>query len=184
VLATDDDLEVATRIVLHGVTGSGKTTLARRLATGRGVPFLEGDSVGWLPGWRQRDPDEQRGLVADFVVQDAWVIDSAWSVWADLVLARADLLVVLDLPRHVSFARLLRRTLRRLRTRERVCNGNVETWGKALSRDSIVLWHFRSWESKRSRAREWAADPQAPPVVLLRSAAEVEALARRLVPGG
>ena len=178
-LATDRDVAEARRLVLHGVTGSGKSTLARALAAGRDVPRLEGDAVGWLPGWTQRDPEEQRALVARFVRQDAWVVDSAWSVWADLVLERADLVVVLDLPRHVSLARLVRRTVRRVRTREQVCNGNVESWRGMVSADSIIAWHFRSFAAKRARAQAWLADPQCPPVLVLRSAAEVAAFAER-----
>ena len=178
--ATEQDLDTARRLLLHGVTGSGKSTLARSLAVDRDIPLLEGDTVGWLPGWTQRDPDEQREIVADFVGQDDWVVDSAWSVWSDLVLPRTDLVVVLDLPRLVSLGRLVRRTVRRVARREQVCNGNVERWRAVLSRDSIILWHFRSFDRKRTTARRWAADPARPPVLVLRSPAEVDRLARRL----
>ena len=179
-LATDLDVAAARRLVLHGVTGSGKSTLARALAEGRGVPHLEGDAVGWLPGWTQRDPEEQRAIVAGFVEQDAWVVDSAWSVWADLVLPRADLVVVLDLPRLVSLRRLVVRTARRLWTQEQVCNGNVERWRSVLSGDSIIAWHVRTFERKRATARRWADDPAMPPVLHLRTPADVRRMARRL----
>jgi hypothetical protein len=59
-------------------------------------------------------------------------------------------------------------------TREEACGGNVETWRKVVSRDSIVAWHFRSFARKRARIAAWEADPDIPPVVRLRTPAEAE----------
>jgi hypothetical protein len=38
-----------------------------------------------------------------------------------------------------------------------------------LSRDSILVWHFRSFARKRDRMRAWVADPAAPEVIRLTS---------------
>lgn len=163
-----------TRILCHGVTGSGKTTLARAIAARTGLPFHSADDeVGWLPGWVERPVPEQRAIAAELAAADEWVLDTAYGRWRDLVAARAQLIVALDLPRWVSLGRLLRRTARRIRTAEAVCNGNRETLRLALSRESIVAWHFRSFAKKRRQIDEWEADPSAPPVVRLRSAGEV-----------
>ncbi|MGH8920251.1 MAG: adenylate kinase, partial [Acidimicrobiales bacterium] len=40
---------------------------------------------------------------------------------------------------------------------------------RVFARDSIVVWHFRSFARKRRRMRTWAADPPGPSVVLLSS---------------
>jgi len=50
-----------------------------------------------------------------------------------------------------------------------VCGENVETWRLALSRDSIIVWHFRSFANKRRRIEAWAKDPPVPEVVRLTS---------------
>ena len=182
-LATDRDVDLARRILVVGVTGSGKSTFARRVASQRGVAFVDGDTIGWLPGWVQRDPDAQRALAEERLATDEWVLASAWRAWADLALARAELVVALDLPRLVSLRRLVARTVRRVVTHEEVCNGNTETLRTALSRDSVVLWHFRSFARKRVTAHAWSEDPAVPPVLLVRSVAEAETLARRLADG-
>jgi hypothetical protein len=89
-------------------------------------------------------------------------------------LARAQLVVGLDLPRYLSLYRLLRRTIARVLDGRPVCNGNRETLRQVFSQDSIILWHFRAFTSKRRRIDAWEADPDAPPLVRLRSARAVE----------
>ena len=160
----------ARRVLLYGVTGSGKTTLARQISEVTGLPWHSGDDeIGWLPGWVERDIDEQRELVERIAASDAWVLDTAYGRWRDLIEPRAQLIVALDYPRVVSLVRLLRRTTRRIVAREAVCNGNRETLRLALSSDSIIGWHFRTFARKRERIDAWEADPDAPPLIRLRS---------------
>lgn len=65
-VASLSDVERAQRVLLYGVTGSGKSTAAARLGAALGLPvhFVD-DEVGWLPGWVERPQDEQRALRAN-----------------------------------------------------------------------------------------------------------------------
>lgn len=116
--------------------------------------------------------DEQRRRIAAICAGERWILDTAYSSWIDVPLARVQLIVALDLPRIVSLARLVRRTIGRVVDGRPVCNGNRETWRTVLSRDSIILWHFRAFASKRRRIDAWEAAGL--PVVRLRSARAVE----------
>lgn len=161
------------RVLVYGVTGSGKTTLARTLGSVTSLPWHSADDeIGWLPSWQERPTEEQRDLARSVAERDAWVLDTAYGKWKDVVLPRVQLVVALDYPRSVSLRRLLCRTAVRLVSRTPVCNGNVETIGKVLSSDSIIWWHFRSFSRKRERIRAMLADPHGPPVVHLRSPAQ------------
>lgn len=161
------------RVVLYGVTGSGKTTLARTLALTTGLPWHSADDeIGWLPSWRERPTDEQRALAKAIAEQPSWILDTAYGKWRDVVMPRAQLVVALDYPRHVSLRRLLARTAFRALTREAVCNGNVESLRQALSRDSIIRWHFRSFARKKQRIDEMLVDPDGPAVIQLTSPAQ------------
>lgn len=164
------------RILIYGVTGSGKTTLARRLGEALGYRWISADDeFGWLPGWTPRDPAEQRELVARVVAQEEWVLDTAYGQWIDLVLPRAELIVALDYSRIRSLSQLVRRTLARVLDKKKICNGNTETWAQMLSSDSIIVWHFRSFSRKRARIRAWAKDSPGPRVVRMRTPRQTEA---------
>ena len=160
------------RILVYGVTGAGKTTLARALARRLDLPLIERDELIWDPGWQEVETAEMRRRFGEIAGRDSWVIDGAGRRFQDLLLPRAELVVCLDYPRWVSLSRLLRRTALRVITCEVVCNGNRESLRQVLSRDSIVVWHWRTFRSNRDRMRAWAADPSGPRVVLLRSPRE------------
>lgn len=156
------------------MTGSGKTTLAERLAELTGLPWTEADSVTWQPGWLPHSDEEQRRRLAAICAGDRWVLDTAYGAWVDVALARAELVLGLDYPRWLSFGRLLRRTVTRVVDGREVCNGNVESWRTVLSPDSILLWHLRSFHRKHARLVAWEADPEGPPVHRFRRPRELE----------
>ena len=84
------------------------------------------------------------------LAHEEWVIDASYGIWNDLVLERVELIVGLDLPRLLTLARLLRRTVGHIVRRTPTCNGNVETWRSAFfDRESILVWHFKSIQRKR-----------------------------------
>ena len=174
--ASESPPAAPSRVLFYGVTGSGKSSAARAYAQATGLPeFSADDDIGWLPGWQQRTVDEQRDIAASIAAQDRWVLDSAYGVWRDVVLPRAELVVGLDYPRWLSLARLVRRSLRRSWTREPVCNGNHETLARLFVDDSIVRWHFRSFTRKRQVMRGLQADAGMPPTILFRHPRQLEA---------
>ena len=171
---------VADRILVYGVTGSGKTALAERISALTGLPWHAVDELTWEPGWVQVPDDEQRRRIEAICASEHWILDTAYGKWLDVPLARADLIVALDFPRWVSLARLIRRTVARVLDGRAVCNGNRESLRHVFSRDSIILWHFRSFSRKRSRVRSWEADATRPVVVRLASRRAVEEWLGRL----
>ncbi|GAB95053.1 hypothetical protein KILIM_015_01150 [Kineosphaera limosa NBRC 100340] len=166
----------ARRVLCFGATGSGKSTLAAALADRLDLPLVLVDDLCWEPGWVQPPRAELDARVLPALDEPAYVIDSVYGFHNVCALERVDVVVGLDYPRATSMRRLLARTAGRILTRELVCNGNVETLRRALSRDSIMAWHVKSWASKRARMRTWHADPSAPPTVLLRRPRDADAL--------
>jgi adenylate kinase family enzyme len=185
VSAADSDLvHRARRILVYGVTGSGKSTAAGRIAAALRLPCHLADELTWEPGWTPVDGDEQRRRFTAIAAGEAWVLDTAYSAWSDVVLPRTDLVVGLDYPRWFSLQRLVRRTVRRITDRKPICNGNVETVGAAVGRDSILRWHFRSFRRKRDRMRSWYGSPGGPPTLLFARSTDLDAWIGRLDPAG
>lgn len=173
------DMPLPRRILIYGVAGTGKSTAAARLSRTTGIPWHSvDDEIGWLPAseapWTSRTDEDMKAIAEDIVARDEWILDSAYRQFRDAALARVELVVGLDYSRLFSFGRLLRRTFLRVKDRTPACNGNTETLRRALSNDSILRWHFRSFPGKRERIRAWADDPSAPPVLVFRTAAELD----------
>ena len=164
---------MADRILVYGVTGSGKTSIAERISTATAIPLHSVDDLTWEPGWVPVAEDEQRRRIAAICAGERWVLDTAYGVWLDIPLARVEVIVALDFPRWLSLFRLIRRSVARAIDRQPVCNGNRESFRLLLSRDSIIVWHFRSFDRKRLRIRAWESDPTGPVVIRLTSPHEV-----------
>lgn len=59
------------RIAVIGYSGSGKSTLADALGKLYNIPVLHLDSVHFLPGWQEREDDEKRRIVAEFMRENS-----------------------------------------------------------------------------------------------------------------
>ena len=166
------------RVSVVGNSGSGKTTVGRRLGAAIGAPFVELDAHYHQPGWTPLPADDLRARVAELCAGDRWVVDGNYSVVRDLVWARADTVVWLDLPRWRVMGRVVRRTVRRGATRAELWNGNREDLRSLLRRDpeaSIVMWAFTRHDVYRRRYAAARDDPANAHLrfVRLRSPAEV-----------
>jgi adenylate kinase family enzyme len=150
---------VPRRIRVVGVSGSGKTRLARALAGRLGLAHLELDAVFWDADWRFRDLGQARALLDDFVAAHpgGWVVDGNWTSRLEGRLEPpdgVDLVVWLDHSRPLVMWRVVTRTLRRGLTRQELWHGNRERPASWLSRDpeqNIMLWSWTTHATTRAR---------------------------------
>ncbi len=79
------------------------------------------------------------------------MIDGNYSKVRDLVWGRADSLVWLDYSFPVTFVRLLRRTVARVRSGDELWKGNRERFVEQfLSQDSLLFWAIRTYPRYRA----------------------------------
>lgn len=171
------------RIVVVGNSGSGKSTVARELGEKLEFPVLELDSIYHQKDWEPLPEEEFRVKLADFALNQVWVIDGNYTTHGmkDLVWPVADTLIWLDLPRRVVIPRIIWRTLKRGFTREELWNGNRESLTNLARLDpekNIVRWSWTRHEHYRQQFEEALAGPETVHlrVIRLRSTEEVAAL--------
>ena len=149
------------RVVVIGTSCSGKTTFASQLADQFSIPHTELDVLHWLPEWEMQLLEEFRSLVKEVVEQDRWVIDGNYSKVRDIVWSRATHLFWLNYPFWTIFSRALRRTFRRIATREELFAGNRENLRRALfDPESIVWWVLRTYRRRRREYPQLFQMPQ------------------------
>jgi adenylate kinase family enzyme len=162
------------RVLVAGTSGSGKTTVAARLAGLLRVPHVEIDSLYHGPSWTRRASfeDDVRRFSAGPCWVTEWQYDSVRAELAD----RADLLIWLDLPRVTVMRQVVRRTVVRRLRRQRLWNGNVEPPLRTVFTDPehIVRWAWRTHGRTPMRVAELSARRSELPIVRLRSRSEVE----------
>lgn len=161
-LSADDPLPFRpARVLVAGVTGSGKTTLSRRLAALWDLRHVEIDGLFHGPDWTPRA--EFLDDVRAFAAEERWVTEWQYtSKGTDEILTpRAQLALWLDYPYRVVRSRLLRRTLSRSILRTRMWNGNVEKpiWRMLGStpEESILAWQtatLHKWSERFPAVQE------------------------------
>lgn len=171
------------RIVIYGVTGSGKTTLGRTLAQELGLTHIELDSLYHGPNWTPATQEEFLGKVRAMLdgSPQGWVADGNYRAVRPFLLAQADTAIWLRLPWRVSYVRMLKRTLTRMLLRVELWNGNRETLrNMLLDKESLLLWGIRQHRPTLDKIRAALAEvPHSADVFEVRSAGEVEDLIRR-----
>jgi hypothetical protein len=156
------------RIAVLGCSGSGKSSLGAALSDKLGLPFVPTDQIFWTRDWRPAPGAQVRAWLADAVTQERWVTDGNFDSDRDLLWARAELIVWLDLPLNVVLGQALRRNLAWWLRRTPVWGGQRMTLAKALGGVRHVL---RSHALKRATYPAWLAALAPKPVVRLRSRA-------------
>jgi hypothetical protein len=120
------------RIAVVGCSGSGKSTLATRVAERLDLPYLATDTVFWTADWKPTPSGEVRAWLEVATAASAWVTDGNFDDMRDVLWARAELIVWLDLPLATTFWRVARRNFGWWLTGARVWGGLPMTFGKAL----------------------------------------------------
>jgi len=139
------------RVIVAGTSGSGKSTIAARIAAVLDVPYLEIDSLFHGPGWVKRPTFEAD--VHRFTAQPAWVTEWMYDAVRAHLADRADLLVWLDLSRRRVMRQIVRRTLVRRLRRQELWNGNTEPPLRSIftDRDHIIRWAWSTYGQTATR---------------------------------
>ena len=165
------------RIAVVGTSGSGKTTVAKRIAFILQIPHVELDSLYWRPDWVEAPETKFKEDILEATKGDSWVTCGNYRFAREVLWDRVDTVVWLDLPFHTVFLRTLWRTIRRVISREELWGTNHEGLNAIIGPDSMPWFVIKTyWRRKREypeifRRQEY----QHIHVVHLRNGDEIEA---------
>jgi adenylate kinase family enzyme len=141
------------RLIVVGVTSSGKSTLAETLAKRFDLHYIELDALHWEPNWQSAPLDVFRARVEKAVQADRWIVAGNYRIVRDLTWPRAEAVIWLDYPFLTVLRQLTRRTFHRWWTQELLWGTNHEnlwTHFKLWSEESLVHWLFKTyWRRKK-----------------------------------
>jgi adenylate kinase family enzyme len=141
------------RVVVVGVTSSGKSTLAEALAKRFDLHYIELDALHWEPDWKGAPLEVFRAKVESATRAEKWIVAGNYHVARDLIWPKAEAVIWLDYPLLTLLGQLTRRTLRRWWTQELLWGTNRERlWMhfRLWSTDSLYHWLFKTyWRRKR-----------------------------------
>jgi adenylate kinase family enzyme len=141
------------RIIVIGLAGAGKTTLAKRLSELLDVPHTELDSIFYKENWEPVETGLFKSKVAEIAKADKWILCGNYFSKLGLDLWRqADTIIWCDYSFPRVAMRLFRRTVRRMVVREELWSGNRESfYTNFLTKDSIFVWSFKSRKKQSQR---------------------------------
>lgn len=102
------------KIALIGAPGSGKTWIANIIARELTIPHIEGDKIFWKNG-KELPVEEFRLRVSQILGSNDWVFEGHIGKLADIVLPKADKIIVVEYPEFFSLLRALVRDYKNLK---------------------------------------------------------------------
>jgi adenylate kinase family enzyme len=101
------------RILILGVSASGKSTFARTLAKKIGLPLTHVDAIMWQPGWQYIGDEATAAKLHEIGAGEEWIIEGYIEKGSrSYLFERADTIIYLDYPRIVATLRYLKRWLK------------------------------------------------------------------------
>ncbi len=176
------------RIVVVGSSCSGKSTLAERLATALGLPYVELDALFWRPNWTEPTEEEFAAQIRDATAGDRWVVAGNYVRHTmTLVWPRADTVIWLDFGLPLVTWRVLRRSWRRWRTHELLWGTNYERFFPQLKlwdKNSLITFNITTHRRRRARYAAAMGDDRWAHIefVRLRSPRELQTFLARVQP--
>lgn len=154
----------ASRVVIVGSSCAGKTTFAQALAQARSCICVDLDDLFWGPDWTPQPQAEFLHSVAQAAAGDTWVVAGNYGMARDILWSRATTVVWLNFSLPLVLWRGVRRTVKRVVSRQELFQGNRESFRRAfLSRESILWWIVSTHRRRRQefeRLRESGHFPQ------------------------
>jgi len=128
------------KILIIGICGAGKTTLAKSLAEKLNLPLIHLDKHFWKSGWVESSKQEWREKVEELCKQDSWIMDGNFGGTFDIRFPAADAIIFLDYSRSLAIYRTIKRIIKyKGRVRPDLAKGCPERFDWSFLK---FIWNF------------------------------------------
>lgn len=150
------------KIIIVGVTGSGKSTFSKSLSQRLNIPHIQLDSLYWKANWEGSSDEEFFAKIEKAIDQLGWIVDGNYNRSNHLTWKNADTVIWIDFPFWLTFYQNVSRSITRAIIRKEIWEGtgNRESFLRMFSKDSIVLWLFKVYWKQEARYQERMNDSQ------------------------
>jgi adenylate kinase family enzyme len=158
------------KIIIVGSTGSGKSTLATKLSEKTGIPYIHLDALYWKPDWQGSHDDEFIHKVSKALDIPQWIVDGNYRRTNHLTYGHADTVVWVDMPFWLTFYQSLKRAITRSINKKELWpgTGNKESFSRMLSKESILLWLFKTYKPNIERYEKLMTSSEYPHIKFYR----------------
>lgn len=149
------------RIIVVGVTSSGKSTLSQKLAKQLKYPHIQLDQLFWKKNWTESADQEFFRSIELATHKPHWIVDGNYARTNHITWPLADTVIWINLPLWVTLYQNITRSIKRAVYRKELWpnTGNKESLTRMFSKDSIVLWLFKTYSSNKKRYAKRLNDP-------------------------
>ena len=136
------------KIAIIGFSGTGKSTLGRKLSKFYSIPCLHLDACHFKPNWEERTDEDMTSIVSEFLALNTdWIIEGNYIRICNKRFQDADLVIYLSYNRFSCLKNVIHR-YRKFKNSSRP--DMADGWAEKLDKE-FVSWVFYKGRTKRKK---------------------------------
>ena len=152
------------KIAVIGISGTGKSTIARRLSKCTGFPLYHMDTILWSENWTENNLEQVESELKKIVAAKSWIVEGWIGPYSKSIMETADTIIYLDYPGWMAaWGGLMRLMKYRSSHRPELSKGCHDSWNFEFFRvmllreerprieSLLASWNLQNMNRCRSR---------------------------------